>query len=88
MPNKTLYVRDEDVSLWENAEKAAKKARQSVSSVVAAALHAYLLTPECTGQLVEITVDQHAVTLAEHDKDLSEIKGTLGEIVARLGMDG
>jgi len=47
-PNKTLYVRDEDVSIWERAEKAAKAARQSVSTIAAAALRAYLPTIEST----------------------------------------
>lgn len=45
-PSKTLYVRDEDVSVWEQAEQAAKARRQSVSSVVTAALRSYLQTLE------------------------------------------
>lgn len=47
-PSKTLYVRDEDVSIWERAEKAAKATRQSVSTIVATALQAYLSTTETT----------------------------------------
>lgn len=56
-PNKTLYVREEDAPLWERVEKAAQKVRQSVSTVVVAALNAYLPTIERTEQVDELTVD-------------------------------
>lgn len=38
MPNKTLSVREEDLPLWERAERAAKQERTSVSALVASAL--------------------------------------------------
>ncbi len=38
MPNKTLSVRDEDLPLWERAERAAKQERTTVSALVASAL--------------------------------------------------
>lgn len=41
-PNKTLYVRDDDLPVWERAESYAKATRQSVSALVAAALSRYL----------------------------------------------
>jgi hypothetical protein len=44
VPNKTLYVRDEDTAVWDRAEEAAEKARQSVSQLVATALRHYLPT--------------------------------------------
>lgn len=57
-PSKTLYVRDEDVSVWEQAEHAAKSARQSVSSLVAAALRSHLSTLEShRDRAGQVTVD-------------------------------
>lgn len=41
-PNKTLYVRDDDVRTWEQAEQFAKLTHQSVSLVVAEALRRFL----------------------------------------------
>lgn len=38
MPNKTLSVREEDLALWERAERAARNERTSVSALVASAL--------------------------------------------------
>lgn len=55
--NKTLYIRDEDAPVWERAEEAATRARQSVSQLVTAALRSYLplmFTPE--DQLEDIRV--------------------------------
>lgn len=55
--NKTLYIRDDDVPVWERAEEAATRSRQSVSQLVTAALRAYLplmFTPE--DQLEDIRV--------------------------------
>jgi hypothetical protein len=42
--NKTLYIRDEDAAVWERAEQAASRTRQSVSQLVTAALRHYLPT--------------------------------------------
>jgi hypothetical protein len=57
MPNKTLYVRDEDTAVWDRAEEAAEKARQSVSQLVATALRHYLPTVHTAdGQLQDIRV--------------------------------
>lgn len=42
MPNKTLSVRENDLPLWERAERAAKDARTTVSALVATALAEYL----------------------------------------------
>jgi hypothetical protein len=47
--NKTLYIRAEDSAVWERAEEAAARSRQSVSQLVTAALRTYLpmlFTPE------------------------------------------
>lgn len=43
-PNKTLYIRDEDVQIWQRAEEAAERTRQSVSQLVSGALRHYLPT--------------------------------------------
>lgn len=40
--HKAVYVRDEDVELWERAEAYAKKRRMPVSGLVMAALETYL----------------------------------------------
>jgi hypothetical protein len=40
--HKAVYVRDDDVELWERAEEYAKKRRMPVSGLVMAALEAYL----------------------------------------------
>jgi hypothetical protein len=42
VPNKTIFVRDEDLQLWHSAEQHAIAERSSVSAVVAAALRSYL----------------------------------------------
>jgi hypothetical protein len=34
MPNKTLYIRDEDIDAWERAEAASRKANQSLSHYI------------------------------------------------------
>ena len=41
-PNKTLYVREDDLGIWERAEGYAKATGQSVSMLVTAALGRYL----------------------------------------------
>lgn len=57
MPNRTLYVRDEDTAVWDRAEEAAEKARQSVSQLVATALRHYLPTIHTPAdQLADIRV--------------------------------
>lgn len=57
-PNKTLYIRDDDMSIWERAEVAAKQTRQSVSQLVTTALQHYLPTVHApSGELEEITVE-------------------------------
>ena len=40
--HKAVYVRDEDVALWERAERYAKARRMPISGLVLAALEAYL----------------------------------------------
>lgn len=37
-PDKTIHIRDEDMPVWERAEKAAEHARQSLSQFVTRAL--------------------------------------------------
>lgn len=51
MPNKTLSVRDDDLPLWERAERTAKANRQSLSGLVATALARHL------GETDTITVE-------------------------------
>ncbi len=41
---KAVYVRDEDVELWERAERYAKARRLTMSALVLTALEAYLAT--------------------------------------------
>ena len=53
-PNKTLYIRDDDLGTWDRAESYAKATGQSVSTLVAAALGRYL-PPE--GAKEEICVE-------------------------------
>ncbi|MFL1431152.1 MULTISPECIES: hypothetical protein [unclassified Nocardiopsis] len=63
MPNKTLYIRDEDLPIWERADKASKAAGVSTSQVVADALRNYLPNPKDiqvayeTGEDASITHD-------------------------------
>jgi hypothetical protein len=40
--HKAVYVRDEDVALWERAERYARARRMPISGLVLAALEAYL----------------------------------------------
>ena len=42
MPNKTLSIREDDLALWERAERTAKANRQSLSGLVATALARHL----------------------------------------------
>jgi len=44
--HKAVYVRDEDVALWERVERYAKARRMPVSGLVMAALEAYLAEHE------------------------------------------
>lgn len=54
MPNKTLSVRDDDLALWERAERAAKTDRTTVSALVASALAEKLgQTGTCQVQMYE-----------------------------------
>jgi len=41
-----VYVRDEEIPLWERAERYARKHRMPVSGLVMAALEAYLAEPD------------------------------------------
>jgi len=54
-PNKTLYIRDVDVAIWERAEKAADRARQPISQLVTGLLRNHLEQLETADD--EITVD-------------------------------
>lgn len=44
-PNKTLYIRDDDVPYWEQAERWAKAGRRSISQLVTTALQRYMASP-------------------------------------------
>ncbi|MEU8364895.1 hypothetical protein AB0C27_53670 [Nonomuraea sp. NPDC048882] len=52
MPNKTLSVREDDLPLWERAERAAREARTTVSALVASALASYLQDTDIIAVLV------------------------------------
>jgi hypothetical protein len=54
-PNKTLYIRDVDVPIWERAEKAAERARQPISQLVTGLLRHHVEQLETAND--EITVD-------------------------------
>lgn len=54
-PNKTLYIRDDQVSIWERAENAAAQARQPMSQLVVRLLRDHLTQVETAND--EITVD-------------------------------
>lgn len=46
MPNKTLYVSDEDEAIWSKAQRAGEGGERSLSKVVAVALAEYLANRE------------------------------------------
>jgi hypothetical protein len=54
-PNKTLYIRDVDVPIWERAEKAAERARQPISQLVTGLLRHHVEQLATADD--EITVD-------------------------------
>lgn len=54
-PNKTLYIREVDVPIWERAEKAAEKARQPISQLVTGLLRHHVEQLDTADD--EITVD-------------------------------
>jgi hypothetical protein len=56
MPNKTLYIRDDDAPLWERAELMAKQSRQSLSQMVMAALDRHLAAGPDTTDMRDITI--------------------------------
>lgn len=57
-PNKTLYIREDDVPIWERAEQAAKTTSQSVSQLVTSALQHYLPSVQApAGAMEPITVE-------------------------------
>ena len=56
-PAKTLYVRDDDVPLWDRAESAARTWSLSLSQIVAAALRDYLARKQQPAATEEITVE-------------------------------
>lgn len=58
MPNKTISLRQDDLALWERAERAAAAARTSVSALVMSALANYL------GEQDTITVQLNGSTYA------------------------
>lgn len=64
-PNKTLYIRDEDVPLWERAEQVAKSTRQSVSLVVASALRRHLGVADDIDVYVEPPTDPTAIDVSQ-----------------------
>jgi hypothetical protein len=64
-PNKTLYVRDDDLSVWDRAETYAKETRQSVSALVASALDRYVPAEPDQEGMGEITVDVGEPPLAK-----------------------
>jgi hypothetical protein len=70
MPSaKTLYVREEDVPIWERAEQAAAATRQSVSQLVAAALRRYLPSLSASEGMMEeisVKVGDRVTPLHEH----------------------
>jgi len=56
MPNKTLYIRDDDAPLWERAELFAKQSRQSLSQLVMAALDRHLAAELDTAEMQDIKI--------------------------------
>jgi hypothetical protein len=66
-PNKTLYVREDDLPLWEHAERYATEQNRSVSAVVTDALKTFLPPDVRAGEMSEIRVqtgEQPIVTQA------------------------
>jgi len=49
LPRKTIYVREGDEALWDQAGKVAKKEGESLAAVVAAALRQYVQRPQAPG---------------------------------------
>ena len=62
-PNKTLYIREDDMPTWEQAEGAAKRTSQSVSQLVTTALRRYL--PTISGSAAALA--QITVEIGEHE---------------------
>jgi hypothetical protein len=57
LPNKTLYVRDDDLPLWERAQNYAAERNRSVSAVVTEALKTFLPAEIKAGDMSEIRVE-------------------------------
>lgn len=73
-PNKTLYIREDDMPVWEKAERTAKERRQSLSQIATSALAAYLPDDDVDELTVEvgeppITVGFTGRWLVEPDPD-------------------
>lgn len=81
MPKKTLYVRDEDVQIWERAEAIDN---ESLSSVVTTALRRYVLSKEMGGpyERIELKV---AVFTEDGRIDGSRTVAFQGRFLARQG---
>lgn len=61
MPNKTIYIRDDDTTTWEEAEHTAANTGQSMSALITSLLRDHLATAE--PELVELTAEVHMVRI-------------------------
>ena len=71
MPNKTIYVRDEDVSLFEEAEKLGG---DSLSSVIAEALRRFVATKKAEQQGMQEYTLSVGVLRSQGDDDTRKVR--------------
>jgi hypothetical protein len=78
-PNKTLYIRDEDVPIWERAEQSAAAAGRSVSQFVTASLRQFL-PPVGSGhdgfEEIRIKVGERVPPLPDHPSSPADYSRT------------
>jgi hypothetical protein len=70
MPNKTIYVKEEDLPIY---ERAAKIAGDSLSGVVSDALKEYVLRKEIEGAEIKETIIEVGTWGADEDKNTKKI---------------
>lgn len=69
-PNKTLYIRDEDLAVWERAEQMSRQTKQSVSQLAAGALQRLLFPKSPSGLKVVVATDNdEPVAYSDSDPD-------------------
>jgi len=70
MPNKTIYVKEEDLPIY---ERAAKIAGDSLSGVIADALKEYVLRKDIEGAGIKETIIEIGTWRSDEDKDTKKV---------------